>query len=52
MTSLQHQLRRLKKAETRALTVERDYSSLIYTKKDAASFDREEFYKIGKFKFL
>ncbi|KAL3087302.1 hypothetical protein niasHT_020565 [Heterodera trifolii] len=46
-TSLQQQLKRLKSAPTGALAVERDYSSLLFTKKEAAALDRDEFYKIG-----
>ncbi|KAL7071280.1 hypothetical protein ACQ4LE_009541 [Meloidogyne hapla] len=47
MTSLSNQLKKLKKAPTRALAVERDYSSLIFNKKEAESYDRDDFYKIG-----
>uniref|UniRef100_A0A183BHI4 HEAT repeat-containing protein 1 n=1 Tax=Globodera pallida TaxID=36090 RepID=A0A183BHI4_GLOPA len=46
-TSLQQQLKRLKSAPTGALAVERDYSSLLYTKKEASALDHDEFYKIG-----
>ena len=49
MTSLSHQLKKLKKAPTRALAIERDYSSLLFKKQDAESYDRDDFYKIGLF---
>nr|CAD2169461.1 unnamed protein product [Meloidogyne enterolobii] len=47
MTSLSTQLKKLKKAPTRALAVERDYSSLLFNKKEAGSYDKDDFYKIG-----
>ena len=47
MTSFQKQLKKLKKAPTQASTVERDYSSLLFTKREAAGHDKEEYYKIG-----
>lgn len=47
MTSLSRQLERLKDAPSTAQGVERDYSSLIFNKKEAASLDREQAYKIG-----
>ncbi|CAK5089414.1 unnamed protein product [Meloidogyne enterolobii] len=47
MTSLSTQLKKLKKAPTHALAVERDYSSLLFNKKEAGSYDKDDFYKIG-----
>uniref|UniRef100_A0A914NMV3 HEAT repeat-containing protein 1 n=1 Tax=Meloidogyne incognita TaxID=6306 RepID=A0A914NMV3_MELIC len=47
MTSLSTQLKKLKRAPTRALAVERDYSSLLFNKKEAGSYDKDDFYKIG-----
>lgn len=46
-TSLQQQLKRLKTAPTQSLSVERDYSSLLFDKQEAASHSRDDFYKIG-----
>ena len=47
MTSLKQQLERFKSAATHSLTIERDYSSLLFDKKEASSHNREDFYKIG-----
>jgi hypothetical protein len=52
MTSLSHQLKNLKKAPTHALAIERDYSSLIFDKQNAESYDRNDFYKIGLFNLI
>lgn len=46
-TSLHAQLKRLKTAPTHALAVERDRASLLFDAKDAAGYDREDFYRIG-----
>uniref|UniRef100_A0A914Y6U5 HEAT repeat-containing protein 1 n=1 Tax=Panagrolaimus superbus TaxID=310955 RepID=A0A914Y6U5_9BILA len=47
MTSLSRQLARLKDAPSSGQGVERDYSSLLFNKKEAASLDREQAYKLG-----
>ena len=48
MTSLASQLAKLKNAPSVAQGVERDYSSLLFEKSEAASLDREQAYKLGK----
>jgi len=49
MTSLELQLKRLKSAPgTHHLSVERDHSSLLFDKREAAGHSREEFLKIAK----
>jgi uncharacterized membrane protein YhiD involved in acid resistance len=47
MTSLSRQLAQLKDAPSTGQGVERDFSSLIFNKKEATSLDREQAYKIG-----
>jgi len=47
MTSLARQLAKLKDAPSVAQGVERDYSSLLFEKSEAASLDREQAYKLG-----
>ena len=47
MTSLELQLNRLKTAATQSLAVEKQHLSLLFDRKEAASLDRESYYKLG-----
>lgn len=53
MTSLELQLKKLKSVPAaQSLAIQREHASLLFSKKEAASFDREEYYNIGEFKIL
>jgi hypothetical protein len=49
MPSLRDQLKNLQDPVTRSLGVERERASLLFDRKEAASFSTEEFYNLGLF---
>lgn len=49
MPSLKSQLQHLQTPVSRSLGVEREHASLLFDRKEAASFSSEEFYQLGMF---